>query len=171
MKLSTIAALAREVAPLIQSAFADAVKPILVRLQEIESRPPEKGEKGDPGDRGSDGKDGAPGANGRDGIAGKDGPPGERGLDGNDGVPGERGEKGDAGRDGKDGAAVEQVLAALLPSEEGLLSPLKNVVAEYFRAFPPPAGRDGMDGKDGAPGAAAEIRSCQTTSLIRYRRP
>lgn len=124
------------------------------------------GAPGEVGERGLDGKDGSPGERGEAGEKGekgdpgqdgKDGAPGERGLDGKDGAAGERGEKGDAGRDGKDGADVEQVLAALLPAEQGLFSPLKNVVAEYFKAFPPPAGRDGMDGKDGAPGAAAEI--------------
>jgi hypothetical protein len=112
-----------------------------------------------------DGVDGKDGAAGRDGIDGKDAPAVTRDdiLAAIKSDPSLIGEVVDAhlkdnpppaGRDGKDAPAVspEMLAAALLPAEEGVLSPLKQVVADYIKAFPPAAGRDGQPGVPGAPG-------------------
>ena len=104
-----VAALAPVIHEHVTKGIADAVAPLLKRINELESRAPEKGEPGErgadgvPGRDGIDGKDGAPGADGEDGAPGRDGQPGVPGRDGKDGAPGA------AGKDGADGLGFDDL--------------------------------------------------------------
>lgn len=84
----------------VKAYVASALDPLLVRLDQLEERAPEKGE---PGPQGSAGERGPAGAPGMDGSPGTDGPPGR---DGRDGFPGAAGENG---RDGKDGLGFDDL--------------------------------------------------------------
>lgn len=123
-------ALAKSTAIIVKQHVAAVVAPLLRRIEELESRHPERGEKGEPGTRGE------PGPEGEAGPEGQAGPPGERGPAGE---KGEQGPAGEPGRDGKDAPTVsdEQVAAA---------------VARYFEINPPLVGRDGASGEKGEKG-------------------
>ena len=139
----------------------DLLKPLLSRLESLESKSLEKGDKGDkgdPGERGNDGangrdgkdgRDGLDGAAGRDGIDGKDGlhgkdgdpgMPGKDGADGKDGLTGKDGADGSAGNHGRDGADGKDGVDGL-PGKDGVDG--KDGI-----------GKDGADGKDGRDGSA-----------------
>lgn len=77
---------------------------------------------------------------------------GEKGDPGERGDAGAPGEQGPAGRDGRDADPItrEMILAAIAADP----TVMREALAAYLEANPPPAGRDGVDGKDGASGAA-----------------
>jgi len=154
-----VEALMAGIAPVIKQFVDKATGGFGGRIAALEARAPEKGEQGERGPEGLAGKDG------RDGVDGKDGAPG---------APGEKGEQGEKGADGRDGVdgkdadpvTREQIVEAL----RGDPSLIRDAVAQWLAANPPPAGkdgapgergpegqpgkdgRDGVDGKDGTPG-------------------
>lgn len=123
-------AFGKEIVGVVKEYVRDTIAPILVRLDAIEKRQPEKGERGEKGDKGD------AGANGADGERGPQGEPGEKGERGERGEKGETGDPGPEGPPGKDGAP--------------------GVVGEKGDPGDPgpvgDPGRDGANGKDGADG-------------------
>jgi len=115
---------AEQLADLVATGIAVAVRPLLARIAALEARQPMPGPMGPPGRDGLNGKDGADGRDGKDGAAGLNGKDGADGRDAKDGATGLNGKDGADGRDGKDGAAG-------LNGKDGA---------------------DGRDGKDGAAG-------------------
>ena len=147
----------------IKGFMGRSLAPLVLRLETVEQRTPERGERGlqgDPGPTGQDGPQGEPGDTGQDGpagpqgepgAAGQDGPqgePGERGEPGQEGPPGPQGEPGERGQDGKDGEPGVQ-------GDPGPAGPEGVVGRDGLPGLP---GRDGLpgaaglDGKDGAAG-------------------
>ncbi|MEC9246286.1 MAG: hypothetical protein VYB05_16095 [Pseudomonadota bacterium] len=123
-------AFGKEIVGVVKEYVRDTIAPILVRLDAIEKRQPEKGERGEKGEKGD------PGANGADGERGPQGEPGETGERGEKGEPGDRGPEGPPGKDGAPGAVGEK-------GDKG------------DPGDPGPAGdpgKDGANGKDGADG-------------------
>lgn len=123
-------AFGKEIVGVVKEYVRDTIAPILVRLDAIEKRQPEKGERGEKGDKGD------PGANGADGERGPQGEPGETGERGEKGEPGDRGPEGPPGKDGAPGVVGEK-------GDKG------------DPGDPGPAGdpgKDGANGKDGADG-------------------
>ncbi|EKF39928.1 collagen triple helix repeat-containing protein [Nitratireductor indicus C115] len=57
-------AFGQEIVGVVKNYVRDAIAPVLVRLDAIEKRQPEKGERGEKGDKGEPGQDGVDGADG-----------------------------------------------------------------------------------------------------------
>lgn len=66
---------------------------------------------------------------------------------------GEPGEKGDPGEPGKDADPVEITHEDILVALKSDPALMREVVADYLKDNPPPAGKDGRDGVDGKDGA------------------
>lgn len=109
-------ALASATAEIVQKHVAQAVAPLLKRIEVLEQRPaPERGEKGDPGEPGPCGTGLAGAMIDRSGVLILTLSNGEAreigtvvGRDGEQGPPGERGEQGPAGEKGEIGPAGER---------------------------------------------------------------
>ena len=145
------------------SIVNDATAPLLRRIEELESRQPEKGEKGDPG------QDAPPveidvaeivkallGAGEIkhlvelevEGYLAENPPkPGADGAAGRDGEPGPKGDAGEKGADGRDGVGLA---GAMIDRDGALVVTLTNGEA---KSLGPVVGTDGKDGRDGQDGA------------------
>jgi integrin beta 3 len=153
-------AFGKQMAQVVRTAVNEATAPLLKRIEELESRQPEKGDRGEPGPEGvgvadllisregtlvvtlADGrtKDLGP-------VVGKDGRDGIDGQDGKDGVDGKD------GRDGIDGKDLDKVTATRNGDTVELGFWTGDVEFAVDLNLPiPKDGRDGVDGKDGKDG-------------------
>lgn len=138
-------AFGKEIVGVVKEYVRDTIAPILVRLDAIEKRQPEKGERGPQGEPGEKGERGERGEKGDPGDRGPEGPPGK------DGAPGAVGEKGDKGESGADGSSGERGPQG----EAGQRGERGEKGEKGDPGDPGPAGdpgRDGANGKDGADG-------------------
>lgn len=81
------------------------------------------------------------------------GDPGEKGDQGPQGEPGEKGDQGPAGKDADPVEVTTEDIMAAIKSDPAFM---REVVAEYFKENPPPAGEKGDPGPQGEPGKAGE---------------
>lgn len=132
MDHADIAALAKEIAPVVRAAIANATEPLLRRIEQLEAREIVHGKDGEKGDRGE------PGESGAQGGCGPEGPKGPQG------------EKGES--------LTPEDIAPLIFSE---VTRAVETAGEVFiakaaerAAMLVPKPMDGRDGRDGLPGLA-----------------
>ena len=155
----------------------EAVEPLLKRIDELESRQPERGEKGEKGDAGQQGEPGQDAEQvlvadvvaellstkaldpildllATDAIAKHfEANPVQHGRDGKDGERGPQGEKGEPGDAGKDGADGIGLAGALIDRDGELVVTLTNGTQ---KSLGPVVGKDGKDGTPGRDGLNPE---------------
>lgn len=132
--MSTPKEMAAELFQRVQKFVADAMAPVLQRVDEVETKVASFKVP-------ADGKDGAPGKDGKDGVDGKNG------ENGKDGVDGLIGKDGAPGKDGKDGVSVD--VDAI---ERAVNERVEKRLAEIEQ---PRDGRDGQPGQRGERGRDA----------------
>jgi integrin beta 3 len=167
MKKNAIVELSAQMVAGVKSFVSDSIRPLVVRLDDMESRIKSFAPQNvaamlaDAIKEIPIPKDGATGLSGKDGAAGERGEKGESGIagrdgiDGKDGAMGVRGTIGETGPAGKDGIDGTRGVDGL-PGEKGLQGE-KGERGE--RGEPGPAGQDGAPGEQGQkgdPGPAGE---------------
>lgn len=139
-------AFGQEIVGVVKNYVRDAIAPVLVRLDAIEKRQPEKGERGDKGEKGEQGPIGLSGADGAPGEKGERGPQGDAGPAGKDGKDGAKGRDGADGV-GMAGAVIDRSGNLILTLTDGTTRELGLVVGRDGEKGAP--GQDGKDGVDG----------------------